>query len=147
MQQSAFERLDKWVLIGGVAFLAVSILVLVLLQMFGRLTGKFKQPRKAKRESPEPSTPSAAFSRTEPGNHPQELQRACAAMEDSLADLYLKLAESWLRTGEPRQAELNFQKVMQKFPDSGQAVIAQQRLGAIRASAEAVKPAASSKPS
>jgi hypothetical protein len=146
MQQTAFERLDKWVLIGGVALLAVSILVLVVLQMFGKLSGKFKRQRKAKRESPEPPTPSAAFSRAEPGDLPEDLQRACAAMEVSLADLYLKLAESWLRTGEPRQSELTFQQVIQKFPGSGQAAIAQQRLGAIRVSSEAIKPTVSSKP-
>ena len=61
-------------------------------------------------------------------NDPQELQRACAALEDSLAEMYLALAESWLRAGQREQEAAALQKILHTLPDSRHAKVAQDRL-------------------
>jgi hypothetical protein len=59
---------------------------------------------------------------------PQRLQRACATLENSLAETYLDLAECWLRRGEPQQAAAAWQKVIESCPQTPQAEVARERL-------------------
>src|SRR5262249_34620790 len=61
-------------------------------------------------------------------NDPERLQRACAVLTESLAALYLELAESWLRQGQPRQAAAVWQKLVQSCPETPQAEVARDRL-------------------
>jgi tetratricopeptide (TPR) repeat protein len=59
---------------------------------------------------------------------PEQLQQVCAALEDSLAEIYLELAESWLRKGSHEQAAAALQKILQSFPNSRYAQVAHDRL-------------------
>jgi hypothetical protein len=61
-------------------------------------------------------------------NDPERLQRACTALVESLAALYLELAASWLRQGQPQQAAAAWQKVVQRCPETRQAQAAHDRL-------------------
>jgi hypothetical protein len=60
-------------------------------------------------------------------NDPERLQRACAVLTESLAAMYLELAESWLRQGQPRQAAAVWQKLVQSCPETPQAQTARDR--------------------
>jgi hypothetical protein len=64
-------------------------------------------------------------------NDPDRLERACAALVGSLADLYLELAECWLRKGEPEQAAAALRKLIQTCPETQQAQMARDRLKVI----------------
>jgi TolA-binding protein len=56
------------------------------------------------------------------------LQQTCIALEDSLAEIYLQLAESWLRRNQPQKATAVWKKILQLCPDRHQAQLAQSRL-------------------
>jgi hypothetical protein len=137
----AIERLDTWVLIVSIAVPVVSIVGLVLFHFLGLLAGNLRKPRRAVRESPEPPAPRAAAR-----DDPEQMQRTCAAMEESLAEQYLELAECWLRKGQPQQAIKTFEKVAASFPESRQAATAQERIRQVRETSESIQPAGSSKP-
>jgi thioredoxin-related protein len=64
-------------------------------------------------------------------NNPEWLQLACDSLSDRLGGLYLALAESWLKKGQPMQAEMYLEKLVRTFPGSRQAEAAQIRLSAI----------------
>lgn len=59
---------------------------------------------------------------------PEKLQRACAALVGSLAEMYLELAESWSRKGEPERAAAVLQKLIQSCPETRQAQAARDSL-------------------
>jgi hypothetical protein len=59
---------------------------------------------------------------------PARLQQACAALADSLAEMYLELAESWLGKGEPEQAAAALHQLVQRCPETRQAELARDRL-------------------
>jgi thioredoxin-like negative regulator of GroEL len=61
-------------------------------------------------------------------SNPDWLQGACDTMSDRLGSLYLTLAESLLKRGEPQRAEYYLQRVIQSFPGSRHAESAQIRL-------------------
>jgi thioredoxin-like negative regulator of GroEL len=61
-------------------------------------------------------------------NNPEWLQGACDLMGERLGSLYLSLADSLLRRGEPQRAEYYLQRIIQAFPGSRQAESAQIRL-------------------
>jgi thioredoxin-like negative regulator of GroEL len=65
-------------------------------------------------------------------SNPDWLQGACDRMGDHLGGLYLALAESLLKRGEPQRAEFYLQRVIAAFPGSRQAESAQIRLGQIQ---------------
>jgi hypothetical protein len=65
-------------------------------------------------------------------NNPEWLQNACTSLTERLGGLYLSLAETWIRKGQPRQAAVCLERVIQSFPHTRQAETAQIRLAAIQ---------------
>jgi thioredoxin-like negative regulator of GroEL len=65
-------------------------------------------------------------------SNPDWIQNACENLSDRLGSLYLDLADSWLKKGQPRQAVLCLERVVKSFPSSRQAEIAQVRLAQIQ---------------
>jgi thioredoxin-like negative regulator of GroEL len=65
-------------------------------------------------------------------SNPDLLRQACETLSDKLGVLYLTLAESWLKKGQPQQAALYLERVIHAFPSSRQAEIAQLRLAQIQ---------------
>ncbi len=61
-------------------------------------------------------------------NNPEWLQGACDLMGERLGGLYLALADSLLKRGDPQRAEYYLQRVIRAFPGSRQAESAQIRL-------------------
>jgi thioredoxin-related protein len=65
--------------------------------------------------------------------NPEWMRQACDTLGEQLGGMYLALAESWLRKGQPQQAAVILERVVQTFPGSRQAEIAQVRLSQITA--------------
>lgn len=65
-------------------------------------------------------------------NNPEWMRSACDSLSDRLGLLYLGLAETWVRKGQPQQAVQCLEKVVQQFPGSRQAEAAQIRLSYLR---------------
>src|SRR5262249_37746337 len=68
-------------------------------------------------------TEAAALAAEIKGN-PEWAKTAADQMHDRLAVLYLALAESWLRKGQPQQATVYLERVIQTFPGTRHAEIA-----------------------
>ena len=64
--------------------------------------------------------------------NPEWMRVACDNLSDRLGTLYLSLAESWLKKGQPQQAVLFLERVVQTFPNTRQAEAAQVRLTQIQ---------------
>jgi thioredoxin-related protein len=64
--------------------------------------------------------------------NPELLQSACDSLTERLSGMYLSLAETWLRKGQPKQAATFLERVCSTFPGSRQAEVAQIRLSQIR---------------
>jgi hypothetical protein len=134
----AADRMDMWVLIGSIAFVVLCAAALGLWHLIAYLAGKLpKKPRTVK-DVPEPPEASQS-SKLRPrvrvpaqaaptGDDLERLHQACTALEDSLSETYLELAESWLRRGEPQKAAIALKKILQVCPDRHQARLAQERL-------------------
>jgi tetratricopeptide (TPR) repeat protein len=69
---------------------------------------------------------------TEIKSNPEWLQGACDTMSDRLGGLYLALADTLLKQGQPQRAEFYLQRVIQAFPGSRQAESAQIRLSQLQ---------------
>lgn len=69
---------------------------------------------------------------TEIKNNPEWMRQACETLSDRLGLLYLSLAETWLKKGQPQQAVLCLERVIQTFPGTRQAEAAQTRLAQIQ---------------
>jgi hypothetical protein len=117
------ERIDTWVVIISAGFLGLCVVVLVLLNLARYARRKLGRERRALRESPEPVTVASR-------NDPERLERACAGMEETLAQMYMDLAESWLRAGQRQQASAVWQKIVERCPETPQAHVARERLQA-----------------
>jgi tetratricopeptide (TPR) repeat protein len=65
-------------------------------------------------------------------NNPEWMRRACDTLSDQLGGLYLALAETWLKKGQPEQAVICLERVVQSLPGSRQAEAAQLRLAQIQ---------------
>jgi thioredoxin-like negative regulator of GroEL len=65
-------------------------------------------------------------------NNPEWMRAACDSLTDRLSLLYLSLAETWLRKGQPQQAVVILERVVQQFPGTRQAEAAQIRLSYIK---------------
>jgi hypothetical protein len=141
----AVERIDTWVFWVSITIPVVCLAALLLWHLVAFLAGKRTKTRKPARISPEPperlpsatrlplSPASPADAQADPINSdPQRLQQACAALEQSLAAMYLELAESWLAKDQPRQAAAALQRIVQSLPETPQARFAQDRLRQLR---------------
>ncbi len=65
-------------------------------------------------------------------NNPTWMQTACDSLSDRLGLLYLSLAETWIKKGQPQQAALCLERVVKAFPSSPHAEVAQRRLDQIQ---------------
>ena len=65
-------------------------------------------------------------------SNPEWMKQACDSLSDRLGLLYLSLAETWLKKGQPKEAVLCYERVIQSFPGSRQADTAQQRLAQLQ---------------
>ncbi len=126
----AVDRMDTWVLRVGLAIPVVCLVVLGLWHLISYLAGKLPQKPRTYRQSPEP--PSAfrfpADPSTTAGDDPERLEEACAALEESLAERYMELGESWLRTGQTQKAAAAFTKVLRVCPEGRPGLLARERL-------------------
>jgi cytochrome c-type biogenesis protein CcmH/NrfG len=129
----AVERLDTWVVRVGLTVPLVCLVVLGLWHLIGFLAGKLPRKPRTYRQSPEPPE---AFRL--PADDPERLQQACAALEHTLAERYMELAESWTRRGQSQQAAAAYRKVVQLCPDRPEARAAQDRLQQIQKEKPAV---------
>jgi thioredoxin-like negative regulator of GroEL len=64
--------------------------------------------------------------------NPECTKLACDQMGERLSTLYLTLAETWLRKGQPQQAVFYLERIVQSFPNTRNADIAQVRLAQIQ---------------
>ena len=115
----AIERIETWVIRVSIAVPVVCLAALALWHLAAYLAGKLAKERKAVRQSPEPDH----FE-----TDPQKLEQTCAGIVQSLAEMYLKLAESWLRKGQPQEAAAVLQKLIERCPETRQAQLARDRL-------------------
>jgi tetratricopeptide (TPR) repeat protein len=65
-------------------------------------------------------------------DNPELMARACDALSQRTGAMYLALAEAWVKKGQPLQAQLCLEKVMQTAPGSRQAEHAQVRLAQLQ---------------
>lgn len=64
--------------------------------------------------------------------NPEWMMRAAEVLSERLGMLYLSLAETWLERGQPQQAVLCLERIVQSFPGTRQAEDAQIRLSRIQ---------------
>jgi hypothetical protein len=64
--------------------------------------------------------------------NPEWTKAASDQLADRLCVLYLALADSWLKKGQPQQAVFYLERVVQAFPNSRQAEAAQARLSQLQ---------------
>jgi thioredoxin-like negative regulator of GroEL len=72
---------------------------------------------------------------TEVKDNPDLMGRACDSLNARTADMYLTLAESWVKRGQPAQAQACLEKVLQSAPGSRHAELAQVRLAQLQGTA------------
>src|SRR5260370_3502702 len=65
-------------------------------------------------------------------SNPEWMKKACDSLSDRLGMLYLSLAETWIKKGQPKEAVVCYERVIQSFPGTRQADTAQQRLAQIQ---------------
>jgi tetratricopeptide (TPR) repeat protein len=65
-------------------------------------------------------------------NNPQWMRLACDTLSDQLGTLYLSLADTWLKKGQPEQAVICLERVVQTLPGTRQAEAAQLRLAQLQ---------------
>jgi thioredoxin-like negative regulator of GroEL len=64
--------------------------------------------------------------------NPEWTKQVCEQMGERLSTLYLALAETWLKKGQPQQAVFYLERIVQSFPNTRNADIAQVRLAQIQ---------------
>jgi hypothetical protein len=119
------ERIDTWVFRIGLAIPVVCLVWLLLWHLLPYLSGKMAKKREPARLSPEPLRPPSAIGIQA---DPEKLERTCAALEESLAEKYLELANSWFGAGRPEKATAVLQKIVRHCPETRQAKVAKERL-------------------
>lgn len=60
------------------------------------------------------------------------MKQACDQLGDRLCGMYLSMAETWLKRGQPQQAVFYLERVVQSFPNSRHAEAAQLRLAQVQ---------------
>src|SRR5262249_52206169 len=65
-------------------------------------------------------------------NNPEWMRLACESLTDQLGSLYLNLADTWLKKGQPQQAVLCLEKIVQTLPGTRVAGAAQLRLAQLQ---------------
>lgn len=65
-------------------------------------------------------------------NNPEWMRQACETLTDRLGVLYLSLADTWIKKGQPQQAALCLERVVQILPGTRQADLAQSRLAQLQ---------------
>jgi hypothetical protein len=65
-------------------------------------------------------------------SNPEWMRQACDTLSERLGVLYLSLAETWLKKGQPQQAMSCLERVIQTLPGTRQAEAAQLRLSQIQ---------------
>src|SRR5581483_6382353 len=80
----------------------------------------------------QPEATEAAQLASEIRNNPERLRQAADAAGEQLGGMYLALAEACLRRGQPQQAILWLERVVQTLPSTRQADVAQMRLAQIQ---------------
>jgi thioredoxin-like negative regulator of GroEL len=65
-------------------------------------------------------------------NNPEWMKQVCESLSDRLGLLYLSLAETLLKKGQPQQAVVYLERVLQTFPGTRQAEAAQVRLSQVQ---------------
>jgi hypothetical protein len=73
-------------------------------------------------------------------SNPELAKQACDQMGERLTTLYLSLAETWLKKGQPQQAICFLERIIQTFPSTRNAEIAQVRLAQIQGPSKAPEP-------
>ncbi len=68
-------------------------------------------------------------------DNPDNLTRACDSLNARMGAMYLTLAETWVKKGQPAQAQLCLEKVLQTAPGSRHAELAQVRLAQLQGTA------------
>jgi thioredoxin-related protein/outer membrane protein assembly factor BamD (BamD/ComL family) len=74
-------------------------------------------------------------------DNPEWMQAVCDSLGDRLSGLYLAQAETWVRRGQPQQAVMCLERLIQRFPGSRQAEVAQSRLTQLRGTAQPIRQA------
>jgi thioredoxin-like negative regulator of GroEL len=64
--------------------------------------------------------------------NPEWTKQICEQMGERLSTMYLTLAEAWLKKGQPQQAIFYLERIVQTFPNSRNADLAQVRLAQIQ---------------
>jgi thioredoxin-like negative regulator of GroEL len=72
---------------------------------------------------------------TEIKDNPDLMNRACDSLNARMGAMYLTLAETWVKKGQPAQAQLCLERVLQTAPGSRQAELAQVRLAQLQGTA------------
>jgi thioredoxin-like negative regulator of GroEL len=65
-------------------------------------------------------------------NNPEWMRQACESLSERLGFMYISLAETWIKRGQPQQAVWCLERVMQSFPGSRQSEAAQTRLAQLQ---------------
>lgn len=65
-------------------------------------------------------------------NNPDWMRQACDSLTDRLGYMYLSLAETWVKKGQPQQAVVLLERVGRMFPGTRQAEAAQTRLAQLQ---------------
>jgi tetratricopeptide (TPR) repeat protein len=65
-------------------------------------------------------------------NNPDWMRQACESLSDRLGVLYLSLAETWIKKGQPHEAVACLERVVQTLPGTRQAEVAQTRLAQLQ---------------
>jgi outer membrane protein assembly factor BamD (BamD/ComL family) len=74
-------------------------------------------------------------------DNPEWMKSVCESLSDRLSGLYLSQAETWVRRGQPQQAVTCLERIIQRFPGSRQAEVAQNRLAQLRPAVQPVRQA------
>lgn len=79
-----------------------------------------------------PESAEASQLASEIKSNPEWTRQACDQLGDRLSVLYLSLADTWLKKGQPQQAVFYLERVVQTFPNTRHAEAAQARLTQIQ---------------